>query len=319
MPKYLVTGGAGFIGSHLAEFLLKQGAETAVLDDLSTGREENLEALRQYPRFSFHRADLNAPADLERAMDGAEVVFHQAALGSVARSVDNPRLTNRSNVDGSLAVFECARKLGVRRVVMAGSSSVYGDAEELPMRESHMPRPVSPYAASKAAMEFYARAYTACFGLETVVLRYFNVFGPRQNPRSQYAAVVAAFASACLAGEAPEIHGDGTQSRDFVYVGDVVRANFLAAQAQGISHGVYNVGGGGAGASVNELFSTISRLAGAAGMKARRGPARAGDVRRTQADIALAAVDLGWKPQISIEEGLARTVDWFRQTAAAKR
>ena len=319
MAKYLVTGGAGFIGSHLAEFLLKQGAQTAVLDDLSTGREENVEALRGYPGFSFHRADLNDAEALEKAMQGVEVVFHQAALGSVARSVDNPRLTNRSNVDGSLAVFECARKLGVRRVVMAGSSSVYGDTRELPMRESCMPRPVSPYAASKAAMELYARAYTACFGVETVVLRYFNVFGPRQNPRSQYAAVVAAFASACLAGEAPEIHGDGGQSRDFVYVGDVVRANFLAAQAKGISHGVYNVGGGGTGASVKELFATISRLAGVAGMTPRRGAARPGDVRRTQADISLAAKDLGWKPQISLEEGLARTVDWFRQKAAVKR
>ncbi|MEW6774952.1 MAG: SDR family oxidoreductase [Bdellovibrionota bacterium] len=314
MPRYLVTGGAGFIGSHLVEFLLEKGADVRVLDNLSTGKKENLSHLLSNPRLELRVGDINVAADLDPAAKGCDAIFHLAALGSVARSVDDPLLTNKTNVEGSLAVFECARRLGIKRIVMAGSSSVYGDSPALPKKEDMRVEPVSPYGASKAAMELYAKAYADCYGLETVVLRYFNVYGPRQDPKSLYAAVVPAFVSAVLSGQTSQIHGDGEQSRDFTYAGDVARANFLAATlpAGKVKGEVFNIGGGER-ISVNQLFDKIAKAAGVSSPKTERGPARPGDVRHTLADISRAREKLGWRPEVSLDQGLSRTVESFRR------
>ena len=311
MTQYLVTGGAGFIGSNLADYLLSQGARVRVLDDFSTGRESNLAHLKDNGDFTLLHGDINDPDALAQAMEACEVVFHQAALGSVARSVDDPVRTNHNNVDGSIAVLDTARRAGVRRVVMASSSSVYGDGEVLPKVETQPLTPVSPYAASKAAMELYAKAFTACYDIEVVCLRYFNVYGPRQDPKSLYAAVVPAFVSALLSGEAGTIYGDGEQSRDFTYVGDVARANLLAATAEKASGGVFNIGGGER-INLLDLYQTIAAACGREDLPPKFDKPRAGDVRHTMADISAAKAGIGWEPEVSLDEGLRRTVEFFR-------
>jgi UDP-glucose 4-epimerase len=304
-----VTGGAGFIGSHLVDALLAAGWSVRVLDDFSTGREQNLAAARG--RIELQRADLAEPAAVARAVAGVDVVFHQGAVPSVPRSVAEPVATNRANVAGTLEVLEAARQAGVRRVVYAASSSAYGDTEVLPKVESMPPQVLSPYALQKYAGEVYCRLYHELYGLETVALRYFNVFGPRQDPNSTYAAVVPRFALSCLRNEPPTIHGDGEQSRDFTYVADAVRANLAAADAPKAPGHVINVAGGRR-TSLNELLAHLQRIVGSRVVPVH-GPPRRGDVRHSLADIGRARELLGWEPSVPLEEGLRRTVESLEQ------
>ncbi len=308
--RALVTGGAGFIGSHIADRLVEEGWEVRILDDFSSGREENLELCRR--SVEVLRGDLRDRELLGRAVGDAEVVFHEAAVPSVPRSVAEPERTNDVNVTGTLALLEAARQAGVRRLVFAASSSAYGDTPELPKVESMPATPLSPYALQKYAGEQYCRLYTNLYGLETVALRYFNVFGPRQNPQSEYAAVIPKFVTACLRGEAPRIYGDGEQTRDFTYVGDVVQANLLAAEAERAVGGVVNVAGGRR-MSLNQLFRTIAELTGA-DVEPAYEPPRPGDVRDSLADLHRAAAWLGYRPAVDIREGLRQTVDHFRKS-----
>jgi len=301
----LVTGGAGFIGSHLTDALLERGYSVRVLDDFSSGREENLAAAAG--RIELLRGDLADAATAARAVEGAELVFHQGAVPSVPRSVAEPVRTNRVNVDGTLEVLEAARRAGVRRVVYAASSSAYGDTEVLPKVETMPASPRSPYALQKYAGEVYCRLYYELYGLETVALRYFNIFGPRQDPKSAYAAVVPLFASACLRGEPPTIHGDGEQSRDFTFVADAVSANLAAAESPKAPGHVVNVAGGRR-VTLNELLATIQTIIGSH-VQAIHGPARSGDVRHSLADLARARELLGWQPNVMLEEGLRRTIE----------
>lgn len=301
----LVTGGAGFIGSHLTDALLDAGFAVRVLDDFSSGREENLSAA--IGRIELIRGDLADPETTARACAGVDVVFHEGAIPSVPRSVAEPIRTNRANVDGTLNVLECARQAGVRRVVCAASSSAYGDTEELPKIETMPPNPRSPYALQKYAGEVYCRLYHEIYGLETVALRYFNVFGPRQDPKSEYAAVVPRFATACLRREAATINGDGEQSRDFTFVADTVRANLLAADAPGAVGYVINVAGGRR-ISLNELLAELQRITGST-VPAIHGPNRVGDVRHSLADLGRARTLLAFEPQVTLADGLRRTVE----------
>lgn len=312
MARYLVTGGAGFIGSNLVDLLLERGHEVVAFDSLLSGHERNLAHLKANTAFSFIKGDILERDELAAAMKGCDAVFHQAALGSVAGSVERPELTNEINVSGSINVFQEAREAGIRRLVLASSSSVYGDTPELPKHERMRLEPISPYAASKAAMEHYALAWSECFDLEIVCLRYFNVYGPRQDPRSRYAAVVPAFACRLLGGETPTIDGSGEQSRDFTYVGDVALANLQAATQpwERLKSRVYNIAGG-VRISMNRLYGIIAELTGHAGVKPGHGPRRPGDVDHTLADVSLAAEELEWRPGLVLEEGLARTVEWF--------
>jgi len=311
---YLVTGGAGFIGSHLTGRLLAEGASVRVFDNFSTGSPANLEGLgaRGCP-LEVIDGDLRDLDALERAATGVATIFHQAAMRSVPRSVADPLGANDNNVRGTLHVFEAARRAGVGRVVYASSSSVYGDAPDLPKREDQEPAPVSPYAVSKHAGEQYGRVWHRLYGVETVGLRYFNVFGPRQDPASEYAAVIPRFILWALRGEALEIHGDGGQSRDFTYIDNVVDANLLAARAGGVGGEVFNVGCG-AHASLLEI---VARLEGFLGrpLARRHTPARAGDVAHTLADVAKAKRLLGYVPLVTFDEGLTRTLDYFRSIA----
>jgi len=301
----LVTGGAGFIGSHLVDALLDQGFRVRVIDDFSSGREENLADARG--RFELLRGDFTDPEVAARAVEGVELVFHQGAVPSVPRSVAEPVRTNRVNVDGTLAVLEAARGAGVRRLVYAASSSAYGDTEVLPKVETLPADPRSPYALQKHVGEVYCRLYHELYGLETVALRYFNVFGPRQDPRSTYAAVVPRFATACLRGEPPRIHGDGEQSRDFTYVADTVRANLLAADAPGAVGRVINVAGGRR-IAMNRLLAEIQEIVGSE-LEPIHEPARPGDVRHSLADLSRARDLLGFEPAVPLAEGLRRTIE----------
>ncbi len=311
----LVTGGAGFIGSHLVDALLAAGWQVRVLDDFSSGREANLAGVSE--RIELLREDLADPGVAERAVSDVEVVFHQGAIPSVPRSVAEPVRTNRANVDGTLAVLEASRQAGVRRVVYAASSSAYGDTEVLPKVEAMAANPLSPYALQKYAGEVYCRLYHGLYGLETVALRYFNIFGPRQDPKSTYAAVVPLFVTACLRGEPPTIHGDGEQSRDFTFVGDAVAANLAAADAPKAAGAVINVAGGQR-ISLNELLAAIQRIAGSR-VAPIHGPGRAGDVRHSQADLGRARSLLGWEPSVGLEEGLRRTIESLRGQAGERR
>ena len=305
---YAVTGGAGFIGSHIARQLVADGKEVRIVDNFSTGRPENLEDVSD--KIEVFEGDVCDAALLRRAFDGAEVVFHEAAMVSVQRSVDDPMASNRVNVEGTLQVLEAARACGLRRVVYAGSSSAYGDTVELPKREDMTPSPKSPYAVSKLAGEQYCRVYAGLFGVETVVLRYFNVFGPRQNPRSRYAAVIPQFATALLAGKAPTVFGDGEQSRDFTYVANVVEANLGAARSPGVSGRVFNVACGHR-YSLNELLDALRRIIGT-DVEATYEDPKPGDVKHSLADITPARTLLGYEPVVGFEEGLRRTVEWYR-------
>jgi len=300
----LVTGGAGFIGSHLVDHLLAEGHTVAVLDDLSTGRAENLAAVRD--RIDFVEGDVRDGEAVRRATRGAEVIYHQAALASVPRSIEQPTLVASVNVGGTLAVLDAARAGGARRVVLASSSSVYGDVEQLPREESMLLRPRSPYAASKSGAEAFMEAYSAAFGLETAVLRYFNVYGPRQRARSRYAAAVPRFIAASLAGQAAVIEGDGEQTRDFTFVADVAEAAARAGQEAGALDGPINIGAG-TRTSVKDLAAMIAEACGS-GLAPEHVPSRFGDVRHAQAAITRARDCLGWSPATSLADGIAQTV-----------
>ncbi len=308
MAKHLVTGGAGFIGSHLAETLVNSGEDVVVLDNLSTGKPENMAAFRD--RITFVEGSVTDLPTVRRCCTGVEVVYHQAALASVPRSVADPVASNAANVSGTLNVLWAAKEAGVRRVVYAASSSVYGDTEELPKHEGMVPRPLSPYAVSKHVGELYCAVFDRLYGLSTIGLRYFNVFGPRQDPQSQYAAVVPLFITRLLRGEAPLIHGDGEQSRDFTYIRNVVEANLAAARAAAPGGRSMNVACGDR-LSVNELCRILAELTGSH-VQPVHGPARPGDVKHSQADITLARNLLGFEPLVDMKTGLAETVAWYR-------
>jgi len=309
----LVTGGAGFIGSHLVERLLADGARVRVLDNFSTGARANLGFA---PRFRRHlevlRGDIRTLSVVLRAARGARVIYHQAAMRSVPRSVKDPLGANANNVNGTLNVLEAARRCRVPRVVYASSSSVYGDRPDLPKREDQSPAPISPYAASKAAGEQYAAIWTRLYGVETVGLRYFNVFGPRQDPKSEYAAVIPRFILWGLSRRPLEIHGDGTQSRDFTYIDNVVEANILAATAPGAPGEVFNVGCGSR-VSLLEIVAKLEAIVGRR-LERRHTPSRAGDVPHTLADVSKAKRLLGYAPLVDFDEGFRRTVGHFRSS-----
>lgn len=309
MARFVVTGGAGFIGSHLAGSLVDQGHTVTVIDDLSTGHETNLTDWRE--RLRFVRGSITDLELLRAEFQGVDVVFHQAALASVPRSVADPLASNEANVTGTLKVFLAARDAGVRRVVYAASSSAYGDSEVLPKHEDMLARPLSPYAVTKYVNELYGAVFSELFALPTIGLRYFNVFGPRQDPKSQYAAVVPLFITKFLAQEAPTIHGDGGQSRDFTYIDNVVAANLSAAAADSRADGkIYNIACGAA-ITVKDLCLKIRELIGSA-IEPVYGPPRAGDVRHSLADIGRARELLAFEPTTTLAEGLQRTVDWYR-------
>lgn len=309
MARYIVTGGAGFIGSHITETLAGQGHEVVVLDDLSTGHEHNLKGFRD--KIEFVLGSITDEALLADVFKGAEVVFHQAALASVPRSVAEPLASNEVNVTGTLKVFLAARDAGVRRVVYAASSSAYGDSEVLPKREDMPAKPLSPYAITKYVDELYGKVFSDLYELPTIGLRYFNVFGSRQDPKSQYAAVIPLFITKFLAREAPIIHGDGGQSRDFTFIDNVVQANLKAASADARADGlVYNVACG-AKVTVKELCLMIRELLGS-DIEPEHSPTRVGDVRHSLADISLAQDRLGFVPEIDLKTGLAKTVQWYQ-------
>jgi UDP-glucose 4-epimerase len=314
MGVYLVTGGAGFIGSHIAGALVERDDRVRVLDNLSTGHRKNLAHIDG--RVEFVEGDLVNRRDVERALDGVEVIFHEAALASVPRSVEAPLDTNAACVTGTVTLLDVARKSGVRRVVFGGSSSAYGDQPIAAKHEGLLPAPLSPYAAAKLAGEFYCQAFTATYGLETVTIRYFNVFGPRQDPQSQYAAVIPKFVTAMLAGTRPTIFGDGRQSRDFTYIDNIVRGNLLAADAPAAVGRTINVACGES-YSLLELVDGINRALGTR-IEPVFQPPRAGDVRESLADISLARELLGYEPTVDFDEGLRRTIDYYRQAAKAK-
>jgi UDP-glucose 4-epimerase len=301
----LVTGGAGFIGSNLVEALLERGDDVRVLDNFSTGSRANLASLGR--EVEVVEGDLRSYERVHTAVRGVELVFHEGALGSVPRSVQDPLSSTAVNVEGTLNVLLAARDEGIRRVVFASSSSVYGDGGTFPRVETAAPNPISPYAVAKLAAERYCVSFTRVYGIETVSLRYFNVFGPRQDPSSQYAAVVPRFIAAIANGRPVTIHGDGEQSRDFTYVENVVHANLLAGEAEGAAGGVLNIAAGGS-ETVNTLADTIGRLLDKPVEKSF-GPAQAGDVRESWADIDAARGSIGYEPRVGFEEGLERTIE----------
>jgi len=303
MSKYVVTGGAGFIGSAIVRGLLREGArQVVVLDNFLTGREENLDGVRS--AIDVQRADIRNYVEIAPILSGADVVFHEAAIPSVPRSIDDPVPSHEINIDGAAASG------GVRRVVYAASSSAYGDTEVLPKVETMTPRPKSPYALQKLVGEYYSQIFASTFGIETVSLRYFNVFGPRQDPSSQYSGVLSLFIKAVVERRAPTIFGDGEQSRDFTYVEDVVDLNLKAARAPGVSGRLYN-GGNGGRITLNEAWRLVQQIEGVT-IPANYGPPRPGDVHDSQADVTSAVADLGHAPRFSFEEGLRLTLAWYK-------
>jgi UDP-glucose 4-epimerase len=310
--RVLVTGGAGFIGSHLAASLAEAGHEVRVLDNFATGRRSNLDAIGD--AVEVVEGDIQSYERVHNAVRGCDVVLHQAALPSVPRSIQDPLTSNAVNVIGTLNVLLAARDEGVRRVVCASSSSVYGANRELPKREDMTPLPISPYAVGKLAVEGYCRSFGEVYGLETVALRYFNIFGPRQDPRSQYAAVVPKFIESLLAGRRPLIYGDGEQSRDFTSVENVVDANVLALEAKEACGQAYNIACGER-VTLNALVTELRELTGA-DVEPEYAPARTGDVLHSLADISRARDELGYEPAVRLSEGLARAVEHFRAEAA---
>jgi len=312
--KVLVTGGAGFIGSNLAEELIRQGARVSILDNLVTGFRENLDEIKG--DFDFIEGDINDGEKLVKALEAVEVVFHQAALPSVPRSVENPLETHRACVDGTFNLLLKSKQVGVRRLIYAASSSAYGNQETLPKTETMRPEPLSPYAAAKLMGEYYAQVFTSVYGLETFCLRYFNVFGPRQNPSSHYSGVISRLIDALMSGKTPVIYGDGETSRDFTYVANVVRANISAAQSsKGIGE-VMNVANGER-ITLNELLEVLKRIADKPDVCADYQPERAGDVKHSQADTARAKEWLGYEKLIGLEEGLQKTIDWWKDSRFA--
>jgi nucleoside-diphosphate-sugar epimerase len=311
MAKYVVTGGAGFIGSHMVEALLGRGHTVRVVDSLVTGSRANMASF--VDRIEFIEGDLAEIAVARRAVDGMEFVLHQAAIPSVPRSVAEPERCHRANVDGTLNVLLASRDAGIRRLVFAGSSSVYGNSATLPKREDMPPKPLSPYALHKLVGEQYAQLFTSLYGLETVTTRYFNVFGPRQDPSSPYSGVISLFIRALVDGRAATIYGDGEQTRDFTYVANVVDGVLKACDAPGAAGKIFNVATGGR-ISLNHLYRALQELTGRQ-IAATYAPTRVGDVRDSQADITAAREVLGFTPTVTFEDGLAKTLAWFRQDA----
>jgi nucleoside-diphosphate-sugar epimerase len=309
MRAILVTGGAGFIGSHLVEALLQKGVRVRVLDNYLTGKPENLDPFRG--RVEVFEDDIRDLGACRKACAGMEFVLHQAALPSVPRSIEDPATTNDINVGGTLNLLRAAAEAKVRRLVFASSSSVYGDEPRLPKREGTEGKPLSPYAVSKRVGELYGQVFAEAYGLETVSLRYFNVFGPRQDPTSQYAAAVPLFITKILAGEAPTVYGDGEQSRDFTYVGNIVEANLLACRAPAASGGIFNVACAEQ-VTVNTLIEKINALLGRTVRPAYADP-RPGDIRHSFADIEAARAGLGFEPKVGFEEGLRKTIAWYQE------
>jgi nucleoside-diphosphate-sugar epimerase len=311
MATYLITGIAGFIGSSLARAVLAQGDKVRGIDNLSTGKTANLAEI--LPQIDFRQADLLDSAATESACMGVDYVLHQAAIPSVPRSVRDPLESNRANVDATVQLLVAARNAKVKRVVYAASSSAYGDTPTLPKREDMTPNPISPYAVAKLAGEHYMASFWRCYGLETVSLRYFNIFGPRQDPTSPYSGVLAKFITQMLAGEQPTIFGDGTQSRDFTYVENAVSANLLAckAPATDVAGCVFNVAIGHR-VDLNETFQLLKKITGYPG-DVNYAPERAGDVKHSLADLSRSQKCLGYHPKVDFESGLRRTVDWYRK------
>jgi len=316
MAKYLVTGIAGFIGSSIAHELVSRGESVRGLDDFSTGKPENIQDIKN--DIDFRQASLLDEAALASACKGIDYVVHQAALPSVPKSVAEPQLTHAVNVNGTLNLLIAARDAGVKRVVYAASSSAYGESEVLPKQEAMIPRPISPYAVQKLTGEYYMQTFSAVYGLETVSLRYFNIFGPRQDANSQYSAVLAKFITQMQQGETPTIFGDGEQSRDFTFVANAVQANLkaCAVPAKDVSGKVFNIATGSR-FSLNQTFEMLRKIIGFTG-PAKFAPPRTGDVKHSLADITLAQKHLGYSADVSFEEGLRRTVEWYEQQAAIK-
>ncbi len=316
MSHYVVTGGAGFIGSAIVRALLKQGARRiVVIDNLLTGRESNLDEVRG--QIEVQRADIRHYEEIAGIVRGAAVVFHEAAIPSVPRSIDDPVPSHDVNIGGTFNVLRAAREGGAGRVVYAASSSAYGDSQTLPKVESMTPRPKSPYALQKLTGEYYCSVFAGVYGLEAVSLRYFNVYGPRQDPSSPYSGVLSVFMKCILERQPPTIFGDGETSRDFTYVEDVAELNLKAARAGGVSGKVYN-GGNGGRITLNEAWRLVQKLEGVE-LRANYGPERAGDVRHSQADTTAAVRDLGHAPRFSFEEGMRRTLEWYREAGQTGR
>jgi UDP-glucose 4-epimerase len=310
----LVTGGAGFIGSHLTSALLARGARVRVIDNLSTGYRENLAEIDG--DIDFVNASVTDSESLRRALEDVEVVFHEAAIPSVPRSIKSPYETHESSVNGTFSLLLAARDRGVRRVIYAASSSAYGDQQESPKRESMRPDPLSPYAVAKLVGEYYCRVFTRSYGLETLSLRYFNVFGPRQDPGSEYSGVISRFVRAVQTGERPIIYGDGEQSRDFTYIANVVDANLRAAESSAGIGTTINIGNGKS-VTINELLRALKELSGNSNVTAEYREARPGDVRHSLADLSLATSVLGYAPQVGLEEGLRLTLEWWKTSRFA--
>lgn len=307
--KAMVTGGAGFIGSHISDALINSGCEVVVVDDLSSGRLANLEHIRN--KISFYQGKIFDAELMAKACQGCEVIFHEAALVSVPKSVEMPIESAMINDIGTLTVLETARKCGVKRVVLASSSAVYGDNPESPKRETMMPEPMTPYAVQKLTGELNARVYHLMFGIETVCLRYFNVFGPRQDPSSPYSGVISIFLSKAASKQSPTIYGNGTQTRDFIFVKDVVKANLLAAVSEKAAGKVFNVGTGNC-VTINYLWEAICRMSGLNIAPAYM-PFRSGDILESLANIDRAKAELGFVPEYSFEQGLTITSEWYKK------
>jgi len=309
MSFYLVTGGAGFIGSHIVEELIKRGHKVRVLDNFCEGKKEHLAEV--IGKIELIEGDIRDLDTASKCCEGVDFVLHQAALRSVARSIKDPAAYDDVNVTGTMNMLLAARDAGVKKLVLASSSSVYGDTTSFPNKEDQMPRPISLYAASKLTGEFYCRVFSEAYGLKTVSLRYFNVFGPRQDPASEYAAVVPRFITRILKGQPPVIDGDGLQSRDFTYVDNVVSANILSAETESISSEVLNISCG-QDYSVLQIVERVGKILGEE-IKPEFGPSRPGDVKRTLADISKASRLIGYKADVSFEEGLKKSVKWFKE------
>ena len=313
--RVLVTGGAGFIGSNLADDLIRQGAKVVIIDNLVTGFRENLEEISG--DFDFVEGDLNDEAALKKAIEGVEIVFHEAALPSVPRSVADPNETHQACVNGTFNLLLCAKDSGVRRFIYAGSSSAYGDQETLPKVETMRPDPLSPYSAAKLAGEYYCSVFNQVYGLETLSLRYFNVFGPRQNPSSQYSGVISRFIDALMKEERPVIYGDGEQTRDFTYITNITDANIKAAQATSGFGGVANTANGER-VSLNQLLDVMKRVTGTDAVAPIYETPRKGDVKHSQADNTRAREWFGYEKLVGLEEGIRKTIDWWRSSRFAR-